>query len=1140
MKEKEVFFIASLHSNKKNKDLLDSNGLLKLNLRRNLDYIILDSTAWNQVKEEYDINLPVKNDVYQVFITFSCQGISFKTLYIHGVEKVFDVIQTLFVNKTFGLEAFVNMFEVKMSTVDSMDTLRYSQISKANECIQRNTEEEVLYQLDHFRSFDHVSDNNADIKIGSNNKYNTDTIVKIAENTKSSGNLPHKKDFVLQTYDLKSFEPKKDTMIENQSERDERINHLEKDFKDESSFFIQSRKSLVYNKLFDVSDQTLFNENQSVYSSAKVIDPYHSFNSLASPDKKIILFVERKKPFTGSLESETVILESNPAFEIKPETFSDLKINSKPKNMSLPNINEIDKIQDSLLEIEKNDSKNCEISQIKNIPVLDLSSAETSLLSSQIYLQENLQHLDLQKPSMLEQSEVSQKESLNISGIINLGNTCYINTSLQCLYSCSYFINSLFQNPSSNYNDGSFVCTMIDFFKEMKTKALVSPVNIKRSIALKNPSFNNSDEQDAEEFISTLLDNLHEELKETVDETEKPYRNNDANHSISGKKTSRCQSTLVCNILANKARSIYDSGKKSDMSQRYSTVDQLEVKSNAKYSDNSDKVTAFASYEDSYIDHRINNTVGKSSNTGEKRLGKSNDVKSNSENNLTFHPYNTQNKHLLPSFSVTSNEENINDSNLCLSHKNPNCKHSLSRGTLTLDAKLAESIEESLVGSKKMESFREIVSNSENYSKPDEKVTINAEVKENAFFKLLDYKRSMISDLFYGMITSTLMCSNCKFKKTKDEIINNLSLSIPNKIVYHCSSFFVGKNDGIFNKILVPLSFTIQEAKNYIAFESGVDYPQKSNIIALKYDKNFPVLQLKDEVSVSSVLNTIVFYEVENIGTMANLQKDYIFVRFFFKKLIFFTRKFSLDLVINAESLNSINQKSKQKHQSNNKGIDHVLRTKNFNQDLVIYVLKRLQPFLQKNIDIDQLMKYLYVKDISFDNEIGMNTIDIIINDQKSLFGTSLAEFDCIKPFKKNDITISDCLNDYFKDEEVDLKCDCCKKDSKYIKRSAITRFPTYLVVQFKRFRFHGSGTKINTFVDFPLERLKIKDSAGKDVFYRLMSSANHIEIGLGYGHYMAFVRREGSWYCCNDSVITKTLGVDKSSSYILFYELVK
>ena len=118
------------------------------------------------------------------------------------------------------------------------------------------------------------------------------------------------------------------------------------------------------------------------------------------------------------------------------------------------------------------------------------------------------------------------------TGLVNLGNSCYLNTVVQCLVSYGNLTDVIIYKNSTmkkliNYNSkfgskGEVVNKYIELlemiYKQTKMNSLkkhgkpISPMNFKISCGLKNECFNNFKQQDGQEFLQFLLDILHEDL----------------------------------------------------------------------------------------------------------------------------------------------------------------------------------------------------------------------------------------------------------------------------------------------------------------------------------------------------------------------------------------------------------------------------------------------------------------------------------------------------------------------------------------------------------------------------------------------------------------------------------------------------
>ncbi|EJF64133.1 cysteine proteinase [Dichomitus squalens LYAD-421 SS1] len=169
---------------------------------------------------------------------------------------------------------------------------------------------------------------------------------------------------------------------------------------------------------------------------------------------------------------------------------------------------------------------------------------------------------------------------------------------------------------------------------------------------------------------------------------------------------------------------------------------------------------------------------------------------------------------------------------------------------------------------------------------------------------------------------------------------------------------------------------------------------------------------------------------------------------------------------------------------------------------------------------------------------------------------------------KKKGITLQDCLDEFTKEEKLgedDLwYCPRCKKHQQATKRFDLWKVPDILVVHLKRFsNSRMLRDKIDTFVDFPLEGLDLTSMVGeRSVGKRLQETGVDVESlglhdleeplvydlfavdehlgGLGGGHYRAYALNHatGKWYHFDDSYVTPARPEQavNSNAYLLFY----
>jgi ubiquitin C-terminal hydrolase len=130
-------------------------------------------------------------------------------------------------------------------------------------------------------------------------------------------------------------------------------------------------------------------------------------------------------------------------------------------------------------------------------------------------------------------SRDTNTSNLKIVGLTNRGNTCYLNTAIQCLYNISnlteYFVSDTYINDLKNryiqikklnkyFNEILFskeYSKLINAMFNCKDN-IIEPKSI-HEIIQKNNTFIGYEQQDAQEALSYILDQLHEGLKYEID-----------------------------------------------------------------------------------------------------------------------------------------------------------------------------------------------------------------------------------------------------------------------------------------------------------------------------------------------------------------------------------------------------------------------------------------------------------------------------------------------------------------------------------------------------------------------------------------------------------------------------------------------
>lgn len=119
-------------------------------------------------------------------------------------------------------------------------------------------------------------------------------------------------------------------------------------------------------------------------------------------------------------------------------------------------------------------------------------------------------------------------------GLNNLGNTCYMNSALQCIRSCEelaiYFLSNKYKADINSNNPLGHGGAMAKQYANLLTNiyadnagSTVNPQSFKRTLGNFAPMFSGWGQQDSQEFLSFLVDALHEDLNRIL---KKPYNEN--------------------------------------------------------------------------------------------------------------------------------------------------------------------------------------------------------------------------------------------------------------------------------------------------------------------------------------------------------------------------------------------------------------------------------------------------------------------------------------------------------------------------------------------------------------------------------------------------------------------------------------
>lgn len=187
--------------------------------------------------------------------------------------------------------------------------------------------------------------------------------------------------------------------------------------------------------------------------------------------------------------------------------------------------------------------------------------------------------------------------------------------------------------------------------------------------------------------------------------------------------------------------------------------------------------------------------------------------------------------------------------------------------------------------------------------------------------------------------------------------------------------------------------------------------------------------------------------------------------------------------------------------------------------------------------------------EVVFNEKLGYRKMDVRLLEKHRP-----SEEEKAKP-KVDEVSIYSCFEKFINWEVLDKDnlwfCPICKESVQASKRMEILRCPPILILHLKRFKMKEDrfmshmmtrrGGRLNTLIRFPLADLDLTPYVAKGEVppvYDLYAVSNHYGDTEG-GHYTAYAMNGGAWYNFDDSTVTKADAeeVCSTASYVLFYK---
>lgn len=146
----------------------------------------------------------------------------------------------------------------------------------------------------------------------------------------------------------------------------------------------------------------------------------------------------------------------------------------------------------------------------------------------------SLAHLPNHRPVSMQGNEPAERLVLStkggLTGLQNLGNTCYMNSALQCLshttFLVEFFLSGQYRTHINRRNPigsgGRIAEAFAGLIADMWSRAerVIAPWDLRQAIGRSSHTFQGYQQHDSQELLSFLLDALHEDFNSI---TQKPY-----------------------------------------------------------------------------------------------------------------------------------------------------------------------------------------------------------------------------------------------------------------------------------------------------------------------------------------------------------------------------------------------------------------------------------------------------------------------------------------------------------------------------------------------------------------------------------------------------------------------------------------
>ena len=788
---------------------------------------------------------------------------------------------------------------------------------------------------------------------------------------------------------------------------------------------------------------------------------------------------------------------------------------------------------------------------------------------------------------------INEKENKHgLVGLNNLGNTCYMNTGIQCLSNCElltkYILGKYYEKDINKTNPIGSQGDIIDKFAKLIThlwygnKDCLYPLQFKQAFGKFYQAFNDFRQQDSQEFISYLLDILHEDLNKVKD---KPYiQEKDLSNDLTDEEIFKIKKDIyMCRNQSFIADLIYGFYKSTvfcpnenckNISKSFepfsnislSLVNETELRKIEEFKEEKNKLLGLKELSVYFIPFKINFKplffkvkIKKDINIIDFR-SKIEIITGFYKN--SFDIYKVQDNefihiksdvNLLDDFLKKDTRVYLIQIPPYVFGKENNCFDKIYK-KLNGDMDSFYLQEEKYEGNDLYEEYNKDKKKEENNEK-----TVNEENNIINKDKMEEEKKEENED---NKIEQDEININTNNPKNNANINDNNKESQQSTKINELIDNDVEMEDKTIENLEIDRTKWIKaELYNYsYKYQPSEKEQIKEERIALPriiyINKNWNNAELYECLLKilegarpdMDEIKQIWFQDLKEITTsfekLNKLEKNNLYESF--------NEKNTQPLMLQYSNFYNYNKQDniKSKHEINNNSVV-IYDTESF---LIKNILEMALNNKENNLEnIEILFKIIWKPNFASDYKEGIEPIIIEKSDklEKIMKGkieeeyfkkNNLEKKDTSKTEKKN-MNLYELLNNFNQIEKLSKNnewlCPKCKMNQLANKKIELYSISEIIIIHLKRFR---NNKKIESFIDFPIENLDLTPylpNKNEKYIYDLFAVANHVG-GLHGGHYYAYCKNyiENEWYEFNDSNVDK---IDKNkivteNAYILFY----